>query len=159
TLPQEGAFGWSSHAIDLGDFVGDRRGPVLVEVAPGRIAPRGRGRPVPEAVRQVYQVTGLGLSGMTSLPRSIARVTRLPDQAPVPGARVVRWTTKGAQEIARTDAQGRVELGSMREWSPDAVIEVVKKDDRLVYDARPHGKKSKPTGATIDPHERVLASV
>lgn len=158
-LQPEGPYAWSSHAIDLRDFVGPCPGPVWVEVAPGRISARGRDRPRPPTERGIYQLSGLSLSGLTSLPRSIARVTRLPDHTPVPGARLVRWTTAGSQDVARTDAQGRVELGSVRDWPPNTVLEVVTDDDRLVYDAREHDEPSNSPSTMLEPHEHIAAAL
>lgn len=158
-LRHEGSFAWSSQAIDLRDFVGDAKGPVLLEVAAGRVAARAQGRAVPKAVRRVYQTSGLALTGMTSLPRSAVRVTRLPDQAPVQDARILRWSPAGAKEVARTDALGRADLGDMLDWPPDAVIEVVTAQDRLVVDARGHAIRPEQRSAPLRPQERVIASI
>jgi len=158
-LRHEGEFAWTSQAIDLRAFVGDARGPLLVEVAPGRVAPRAQGRALPKPVRQIYQVSGLALSGMTSLPRSAVRVTRLPNQTPVEHARIFRWVGTGSQDVGRTDARGGTELGSMRHWSPDAVIEIVAGDDRLVVDAGGHGFGANPSEGGLDAEERAIVSI
>lgn len=129
-----GMSAWSSQPVDLRTLLGDHRGPVLAEVAPGRIHPSAHGRPLPAPARALYQMSGLTVRGIASLPRSMARVTKLSDQSSVRGATLRRWTGTASQELGKTDERGMLELAAMAQWPRDVTLEVAHGGDRLVLD-------------------------
>lgn len=133
TLAPEGPSAWSSRPVDLQALAPDQRGPILVEVAPGRVHPSARGRPLPAPERGLYQVSDLSVRGVAALPGSAARVTRTSDQRAVRGATLHRWVGTSSHALGKTDARGMLELAGALEGH-DAVLEVSHDRDRVVVD-------------------------
>ncbi|MEZ4382231.1 MAG: MG2 domain-containing protein [Nannocystaceae bacterium] len=111
-LQPTGATDWDERAIDLRDYVGERRGAFLVEVRPRTAVAAAKDEALPAPVRGIFRVTDLAPAVDYSLPETLVRVVRLSDGAPVAGAKLrLRDHGDVAVDLGATDVDGLAALG------------------------------------------------
>ncbi len=111
-LRPKGPTDWSEIAVDLRDYVGDRRGAFVVEVRAIQAVKAAADQQLPVPVRGLVRVTNIGAVVLASRPQTLVRVVNLETGAPVAGAKARYFQIDGKAPIAlgSTDAEGLIKV-------------------------------------------------
>jgi alpha-2-macroglobulin len=128
-----GAFGWSSHELDLQALTRGKPAALLIEARADTLLARAQGRPVPRAQAGLVQLSDLGLTAVGSLGGGVVRVARLRDDSPVAGATIELITGPGQRRsLGETDREGLLRLPGATEIGERALIRARLGDDQIV---------------------------
>lgn len=160
-LDHQGQYGWASTELDLEKLLKQFTGPVLVEVQPVSLLARADGRAVPPAVRAVYQVSNLNISGAVSLPRHAIMVTEGLDNTAVRGARVelLDYGTERVGKVVKTNSAGIAVLPANDEAYKSKWVRVSTKGDQRLARLPDIGELGHDRTTELRRGERVLSSV